>query len=96
MKIKKEDFERAISLAYQRGRVTPVSFIEQEEIDCCIADIYKLARKEKRMLDFGVHALISAVQIVGIIWLIPWVLGKVGYKVKVKISIYSMKRGGGK
>ena len=48
------------------------------------------------MLDFGIHALISAVQIVGIIWLIPWVLGKVGYKVKVKIGIYSMKRGGGK
>lgn len=42
MEISKGDFERAISLAYQRGRVTPIRFIEQSEIDSCIADIYEL------------------------------------------------------
>lgn len=40
MEIKKEDFERAISLAYHRGRVTPIRCIEQDEINACIIDIY--------------------------------------------------------
>ena len=42
MELKKEDFERLVSLAYQRGRVEPVRFIEQRDIDNCIADTYKL------------------------------------------------------
>ncbi len=40
MNINKEDFERAISLAYKRGRVTPIRFIKQKDIDKTIADIY--------------------------------------------------------
>jgi len=50
MEISKKDFERAISLSYQRGRVTPVRFIEQTEIDECISDIYEL-------LDLAQHSV---------------------------------------
>ena len=41
MEITREDFERAIELSYKRGRMTPIAFIEQWEIDNCISDIYK-------------------------------------------------------
>lgn len=44
-------------------------------------------------LDVGVRAIVTATMIVGIIYLIPWVLRRVGYKLKVNISIYSLKRG---
>lgn len=44
MKINKVDFEWAISLAYRRGRVTPIGFIEQEDIDKAISDIYELLK----------------------------------------------------
>ncbi len=47
MKIKKEDFERFISLAYQRGRVTKISFISKEEIAACISDIYEVLGLKK-------------------------------------------------
>ena len=48
MIIKKEDFERFISLAYQRGRVTPVRYITQKEIDKCISDIYELIEENEK------------------------------------------------
>ena len=42
MNITKEDFERAISLAYQRGRIKQIGYIEQYEINECISDAYRL------------------------------------------------------
>ena len=42
MEISREDFERAIEVSYQRGRITPIGFIEQREIDDCISDVYEL------------------------------------------------------
>ena len=54
IEMKKEEFEWVISLAYQRGRVTPVRFISQEDIESAVSDVYKLLdltaklRKEAR------------------------------------------------
>ena len=42
MEISREDFERAIKLSYQRGRITPVRYIAYKDIDDCISDVYEL------------------------------------------------------
>ena len=41
MDISKEDFKRAISLAYQRGRVTPISYISKDDIRRAIRDVHE-------------------------------------------------------
>ena len=44
------------------------------------------------MLDIGILAIISAIQIVGIAWLVSNTLDRLGYKLKITITL--AKKGG--
>lgn len=48
MEIKKEDFERLISLAYQRGRVTPIRYIDPNDIEAVINDAYSFLKEAQQ------------------------------------------------
>lgn len=44
------------------------------------------------MLDIGIHGIISAIQIVGIGWLIHIGAKKLGYRIKLSITLTPIKR----